>query len=145
MIPRSYQTAVGSLVLLLSLVSSCTDAACACSPTVTLVGTYHATRLHFTPTGQTTIDALAAGATLVITLSGNGTTSGTLFVPASLNNGTPQSFDLAGTYQTAGNHVTFSHNADTFLRDVEWTWVGTTLVTTESAGGGQYDVILNQQ
>ena len=143
---RSYGISAISLILAASLASSsCTDAACACEPVPMLAGTYHATRLRATPTGQAAVDALAAGATLTLTLSGSGATSGSFFVPASLNNGVAQTLDLTGTYQLTGNHVTFSQNADTFLRDVGWTWQGNTLVTTEAAGGAQFDVVLTRQ
>jgi len=143
--PRSYGIRTASLVLAVSFANSCgADFACACSPPETPIGTYHATRLRFTPSGQATADALAAGATITITLSGGGATSGTLFVPASLNNGTQQTFDLAGTFQIASAHVTLFHSADTFLRDVGWTWQGSTLITTETAGGVQYDVVLTR-
>ena len=135
---------VSSLLLAGFLGSSCTDAACACSPTETVIGTYHATRLRFTPNGQATTDALAGGATITLTLSSGGTTSGSFFVPASLNAGTQVTFDLAGTYQATGSNVSFAHSADTFIRDVPWTWNGSTLATTATAGGTQYDVILTR-
>ncbi len=127
-------------------VSSCSDYACACSPPAEPVpGTYHATRLRFTPTGQATIDALAGGASLTITLTAAGTTSGTFIVPASLNNGSQATFDLTGTYQVA-SYVTFSHAADTFIRDLNWTrQEPRSLTTNESAGGVQYDVVLTKQ
>lgn len=133
------------LLLAVSLAEGCGTDACACSPPETVVGTYQATRFRATPTGQATIDALAAGATITLTLSTSGTTSGTFFVPASLNNGVAVSLNLAGTYQTSGAQVTFSHSADTFIRDVPWQRSGSTLVTTSSAGGAQYDVILTRQ
>ncbi len=133
------------LIFAAAVSGSCgTDGACACSPPETIVGTYHATRLRFTPNAQSTVDALTAGSTLNLTLSSNGTTSGTLFVPASLNNGVQATYDLAGTYQS-GTYITFSQSADTFIRDVNWTWQGHTLVTTGTAGGVQYDVVLTRQ
>lgn len=136
--------ATGMLVLAVALVDSCGDTACACSPPNDVAGVYHATRLRFTPAGQATVDALAAGATITLTLAQNGSTSGTFFVPAALNNGVQVSFDLAGSYQSDGVHVSFSHTADTFIRDVQWSIQGSTLATTATAGSTQYDVILSR-
>ena len=138
------------LLLSVSLADGCGTDACACTPLEPVFGTFQATRFRVTPSGQATIDALAAGATITLTLSLSGTTSGTFFVPAALNNGVAVSLDLTGTYQVTyqvnGGQVTFSHAADTFIRDVSWQWdQRTTLVTTGSAGGTQYDVILTRQ
>jgi hypothetical protein len=47
--------------------------------------------------------------------------------------------------QAASNQVTFSHSADTFLRDVTWLWLGDAMSTTQTAGGVQYDVVLSRQ
>ena len=142
---RSFGIPGTLLALAVSVANSCGEDACACTPAETLVGTYNATRLRFTPSGQATVDALAAGATITLTLSGSGATSGTFFVPASLNDGVPLTLDLSGTYQSTTGHVTLSHGADTFLRDVGWTWNGNTLTTNGSAGGVQYDVVLTRQ
>jgi hypothetical protein len=146
MTPRAHPLPAASLFLALSLASSCgTDYACACSPPETPVGTYQATRLRFTPSGQATVDALAAGATITLTLLVGGTTTGTFVIPASLNNGVQETLDLTGTYQVTGGHITFSHGADTFLRDLDWSWDHNTLITTGSAGGVQFDVVLTRQ
>ena len=145
MIPSlSLSTRLKLLLLIVPVTSSCTDYACACSPPVFQFGTYRATRLRFTPTGEATVDALSAGASITLTLSVGGATSGTFVVPASLNNGVPATFDLAGTYQQ-GTYVRFTQPADTFIRDVDWTWTETSLSTTGSAGGVQYDIVLKRQ
>ena len=74
---RSFGIPGTLLALAVSVANSCGEDACACTPAETLVGTYNATRLRFTPSGQATVDALAAGATITLTLSGSGATSGT--------------------------------------------------------------------
>jgi hypothetical protein len=137
---RTTMPALGVLALLSAL-------ACSSSTTAsdTVAGTYQASRLRFTEQGQATVDALAGGATITITLTNTGTTTGTFFVPGALNGGVPQSYDLSGTYLRTGAVLEFTHSADTFLRDVPWTIQGATLVTTASAGGGQYDVVLSRQ
>lgn len=138
-------TRASLFLLTLWLAGSCSsDVVCACDPYIALAGNFQAIRFRFTPNGQATIDALAAGATITLTLSATGSTSGSFVVPASLNNGVATAFDLAGTYQQNDNRVSFSHSADTFIRDVEWTYEASSgrLETTGSAGGVTYDVVL---
>jgi len=65
--------------------------------------------------GQT--NQLIAGSTLLITLNGNGTTTGHMHIAAS--NGNPAAeFDMAGTWTQSGNTVDFTQAADTFVRDM---------------------------
>ena len=132
-------------LLVTSLSNGCSEVLCGCSPPEpSVAGSYNATRFRFTPAGQATVDALAAGAAIALTLRGNGTTSGSLIVPAGLNGGVAQTLDLTGTLQFSGSQVTFSHQGDTFLRDVPWTVGTNTLVTNGAAGGVQFDVVLTR-
>lgn len=98
------------------------SAACGDSPTgltpADVAGSYEATTLTVTD-GDSTIDALAEGASLAITLGSDGTTAGTFVVPASLSeSGQEEQFDLEGTWALEGGRVDFDHAADTFLRDM---------------------------
>jgi hypothetical protein len=137
---------LGALLFAVAVANSCmTEPACGCSPgPEPVTGSYSATRLRFTQTGFPTVDALSAGAAITITLLENGTTTGTFVIPASLNNGHAETLDLAGTFQNTSGTVTFSHAADTFIRNVPWGQASGALVTTASAGGIQYDVILTR-
>jgi hypothetical protein len=84
----------------------------------TVAGTYVAT--VFTLSGATDADVLAAGGSITMTLKADGTTTGTFFVPASLNGGTDFTADLSGTFTVTGQALHFTQVADTFIRDVTW-------------------------
>jgi hypothetical protein len=91
------------------------------TPSVASVaGTYVATTFTVTAGGQTT-DMLAPGSTVTIELSESGTTSGRLFVPGGAEGGADFEADLTGTWSLSGGTVTFTHSADTFIRDVVFT------------------------
>jgi hypothetical protein len=109
---------LGRITLLLSLISCGDDAF---SPTVEAVaGTYRATTFTFNG-GSTTTDLLAAGASVTVTLAPDGTTTGRMFVPGVGEGGGDLDADLAGTWALSGTTVTFSQEADTFMRDAPFT------------------------
>lgn len=91
------------------------------SPTVENVsGSY--TAQTFTGTSVAgTVDLLALGAEVSVTLNEDGSTTGTLFVPGGGEGGEDLEADLAGTWTLSGSTVTFNQDADTFIRDVEFT------------------------
>ena len=135
---------LAALLLAASLANSCISGPeCDCVLPLSVTGSYGATRMRFTQTGVT-VDALSAGASITLTLLENGTTSGSLVIPASLNNGVAETLDLTGTFRNIENVVTFSHTADTFIRDIPWAAGTNTLETTAAAGGIQYDVLLTR-
>lgn len=78
-------------------------------------GTYVATEFTTTVNGVT-VDRLAEGVTLTITLNPDGTTTGSLQVPIA---GTDP-VDLSGTWSFNGNVVTFVQPAVTFLTFLEF-------------------------
>jgi len=88
------------------------------SPTIdTVSGPHTATTFTLTQNSQTQ-DLLAAGASLTLTLLGQGTTEGRLFVPGGNEDGSDLDLSLVGTWSLTGNRVTLQHEADTFLRDL---------------------------
>ncbi len=89
--------------------------------TTPIAGTYVATFFQTTgSSGQR--DEIAAGSTLTITLAANGTTTGHLHVAASGSNPVFDA-DMAGTWTATENHVvTFTQSADTFVRNMPFTW-----------------------
>ena len=89
--------------------------------TTPIAGTYVATFFQTTgSSGQR--NEIAAGSTLTITLAANGTTTGHLHVAASGSNPVFDA-DMAGTWTATENHVvTFAQSADTFVRNMEFTW-----------------------
>jgi len=84
-------------------------------PADSIAGSYTAT--EFT-TGAD--DVIAAGGSLTLDLALDGTASGRLVVPEEV--GGPLDADMAGTYEVTGATIEFTQDADTFVRDAEWTW-----------------------
>ncbi len=117
-----------------------------CSDTIgpeSLAGTYVAT--EFTLTGQVSGDVLAAGGSLSITLNADGTTSGSVFVPAALNDGEDFTASLAGTFTVADGSITFTQDADTFVRDITWEVDVTLLRGAGTFSGVTITVVLTRQ
>lgn len=104
-----------------------------------VAGTYTATRLNVTESGDTQ-DMLGLGSTLAVTLNANGSTTGTFFVPGGNENGSDFLADLTGTWVIRNGRIEFDHAADTFLRDVSFEFDDGRLITTES----EFDVILTR-
>jgi len=132
---------MGRLVLtaiLLGAAVACSDST---DPGMTAVaGSYEATSFTTTTTGGTPNDELADGASLALVLNANGTVTGSLVAPF----GSP-SMDMAGTWSRSGNTVSFSQAADTFVRDMDFTVAGTTLVGDDTFGGTRIQVTLTRE
>jgi hypothetical protein len=106
------------------------------SPTVeTVAGTYQASLFTVTTASGTT-NLLAGGATVDITLAADGSTAGRLFVPGGAEGGGDLEADLSGTWTLNGRTVTFSQEADTFVRDAEFT-AGVNSLETETTFNGE--------
>lgn len=91
------------------------------SPTVdNVAGSYSASEFTLTD-ADGTLDLLALGAVVDVTLAANGTTSGTLFVPGGGEGGEDFESDLTGTWALDGSTVTFAQTGDNLLPDVEFT------------------------
>ena len=76
-----------------------------------------------------------------MTLRDSGGVSGRLFIPESLAAGEENDFPLDGTYTISGDVVTFDQEADTFIRDLEWSFDNGTLRTETS----EISVVLQRQ
>ena len=134
------------LVLSLSSLAACGDDST--GPTAeTVAGTYHATQIDLTFAGSTEVlDAMGLGATAVIVLTPQGTTTGTLVVPALLTEDgiDDDVIDLTGTFTVTGNTLTFQGQGDSFIRDVVWTIGNGTLATTDTQPEGTLEVTLTR-
>lgn len=109
-------------------------------------GRYTATTFLVTPTGQATIDILALGGTLTMTLGPANDVSGTLTVPSLGVEQPALSESLTGTYVRTGNSVRFTQPGDTFVRDLNWSVTDQTLtVVAQQAGGAAFTVTLTRQ
>ena len=84
--------------------------------------------------GGETIDWLARGASVSLSLRQDGTTAGRLFVPGEGEDGSDFDADLAGTWSISGNVVRFAHMADTFVRDTDFLFESGTLTGMRTSG-----------
>jgi hypothetical protein len=106
-------------------------------------GTYTATSFTSTPTGGAPRNEIAAGSTIDLVLTPGGTTSGHFHLAAFA--GDPAvDFDLTGTWTIVGSTVDFEHDADTFIRDMDFTFDGNTLVGDRTFTGGRVQVTLTR-
>ena len=129
------------LFLSLSLAVGCSDPLTPES----LAGTYIAT--SFVISGDVTEDVLAAGGSLTITFNADGTTSGSLFVPAASfdSDGSDFTADMAGTFALASDSITLTQAADSFVRDLTWTVDGNRINGAGTFSGVTITVVLSRQ
>jgi hypothetical protein len=113
---------VPAVALCLALaVAGCGDDDDPFSPTVeNVAGSYTASTFTAESDLVGTLDLLAMGATVSVTLNEDGTTTGRLFVPEGGEEGGDLDVDLAGTWSLTGDTVTFSQTGDSFIRDVDF-------------------------
>lgn len=104
--------------------------------------TYTAILWTITDTGVET-NALQAGATLDLELTEDGRVSGTLFMPAAINNGADLTADMTGTYTITQGILRFAQTADTFVREVGWDVDGQQLIASEVVDGADVFLILS--
>jgi hypothetical protein len=129
------------------LAASLLVAASACGSTDAspLAGNYVATTFQVTPTGQSMIDVIAQGGTLGISIADDNSTSGTLFIPASVA-GEALTESMTGTAVQTGNTVRFTQTSDTFVRDLTFTLNGSTLqAVNQVLSGATFNVVLTRQ
>ena len=127
-IPRA--AALASVVL----AAACGDSF---SPTIdTVAGTYTATTFTTTVNGTTT-DQLARDASLVLTLTAGGSTSGQLVMSDFIES-------MAGTWLLTGDKVTIDQSADTFVRDMTFTATADELRGDATFGGTRVQVTLRR-
>lgn len=135
MIPRI------TVLALALLLAGCSDGF---SPTVdNVAGSYSAATLTATTPGGT-VDVLAVGGHVTVTLAPDGTTAGTMFLPDMGEDGEDFSANLEGAWSLSGNTVTFEHEADTFLRDVEFTADENRLTSEGSFGDQSFVLVLRK-
>lgn len=104
---------------------------------------YGAWQLTTTEDQQTT-DWLQAGASVDLSLASDGKTAGRIFVPGGEDDGSDWEADLAGTWSMTGKTVRFQHPADTFIRDMPFEVVGSTLVGDRTFGGTRVRLVLRK-
>jgi hypothetical protein len=133
------------LVLGLSALTACGDDST--GPTAASVaGTYHATQADLIQPDNSVIDGLALGVALEIVLTPQGTTSGTLVIPAVLTEDgiDDDVLDLTGTFTVSGNTVTFQGQGDNLIPEVPWTIGNGTLTASSTDAEGTTQVTLTR-
>jgi len=91
-----------------------------------------------------TTDWVQRGAHLTIILSENGTVTGRLFVPGADEDGGDFDQPMDGTWTSEGAIVRLTQSADTFVRDVDWTWTGDRLTADHSFSDVRVSVVLER-
>ncbi|HEX2189472.1 MAG TPA: hypothetical protein VHG51_11265 [Longimicrobiaceae bacterium] len=136
--PRSLRALAGA-ALLLAACESPTE-----PPTVASVaGEYTATQFDVT-TADEVIHPLRSGGELDLTLRADGTTAGRLFLPGMDEDGGDMDADLAGSWTLRGDTVRLRHDADTFLRDVDFIAQGRRLEATHAFGDARVRLTLRK-
>lgn len=114
-----------------------------------LVASYEATTFTSTVDGEST-DLLVAGGEFVVSLDGDGSTSGHIFVPGGGEDGGDFDVSLEGTwtFDEGNQEVAFQHEADTFLRNMTVSAVPVDgeveLRGEETFSGNTIEVVLQQ-
>jgi hypothetical protein len=109
-----------------------------------VAGNYAAVTFAST-TGGVTTNHLAQGASIQLSLLANGTTTGQMLVPGGDENGGDLVANLAGSWTLSGNTVNLDQAADTFLRDMPFGVVGTTMVGDATFSGTRIRVTFVRQ
>lgn len=108
-----------------------------------VAGAYTATVLTIDD-GTGAVDQLSLGASIQITLTVDGETTGLLFVPGGAADGSDFSADLAGTWTLNGQAVRLVHTSNSFLRDVIFAFVDGTLEGFRNDGENTIQVVLTR-
>jgi hypothetical protein len=127
------------VLVLTAFALGCEDTA---EPTPASVSGVYEAVAFTTSTDGTVIDHLAAGADLEITLAGDGTTTGVLFIPDADEGGGDFQADLAGSWTLDDGIVTFDHAADTFVRDMPFEYRDGRLLGDATFSGARVQVTL---
>jgi hypothetical protein len=129
----------------LAVAGSCGELSTSVIPDV-IPGTYAATSFRVTPPEQQTVDVIAAGGSLTVTVAQDFSTDGTLFLPAGLISSQPIQASMAGKLvQKADGTWFFQQNANTFMRLLIWQQFTDALVTTTLLEDGtQFQIALQK-
>ncbi len=87
-----------------------------------VLGKYSTTEFKLTLENKAPIDILSVGGYIEIELYDDKTTTGTFYLPDTLDLTVGGEFvaNLSGTYIIKNNKLNFEHNADTFIRNVDF-------------------------
>ena len=111
-----------------------------------LAGSYTATSFLVTPSGQPTVDVIAKGGALSITIAADSTTTGLLSLPAGVLSSQGGTASMAGIVRQRGDG-TFRFDqpsADTFIESLDWQQFTGALVSTSFVVNTQFQITLRK-
>jgi hypothetical protein len=115
------------------------------SPTVeTVAGSYTATTFTLS-SAVGSINLLAGGATVMLDLASDMSTTGRLFLPDGNLDGSDLDEDLAGTWSLIDSTVTFDQTAATFIPDVDFIASSNRLTGEGTFTGGTIRLVLTKE
>lgn len=110
-----------------------------------LAGSYAATSFLVTPSGQPTVDVIAKGGSLLITIAADSTTTGLLSLPAGVLSPQGGTASMAGTVTSRGDGTfRFIHTEDTFVEALVWQQFTGALVSTSFLSNTQFQITLRK-
>jgi len=112
-----------------------------------LAGSYVATSFLVTPGGQPTVDVIAKGGSLAITIAGDSSTTGLLSLPAGVLSPQGGTATMAGsvTQRTDGSFRFIQATEDTFVEQLVWQLFTGALVSTTFISNTQFQITLRKQ
>ena len=122
--------------LLMLLAAGCKDDS--------LAGTYTATTFTYAPTGSAPKDVLAAGGSITLVIAKDLSTAGSMVIPSSVSGAGDVSVSLLGSAAQLGDNVELNLVADTFLRDMTFTFDGSSLSGSGTFSGVTVVVTLSK-
>lgn len=131
-----------ALLVYLSGTSACDDPS---GPAADEVSGSYVAIAFTTRQGGVDTDQLALGASISLTLRPDGTTGGRLFVPGGNPDGSDFEADLGGTWTLNDRTVDLTHDVDTFLNDLAFSFESDTLSGEERFSGITVRVELAKQ
>jgi hypothetical protein len=128
----------------LAIAGSCGDLTTSVIPDV-IPGTYAATSFRVTPQGQATVDVIAAGGSLTITIADDFSTDGTLYMPGGHISPQAVQASMAGKLvQKSDGTYFFQQTANTFVKDLIWQQFTDAFVSTTLLAGTQFQIALQK-
>jgi hypothetical protein len=111
-----------------------------------LAGSYAATSFLVTPNGQPTVDVIAKGGSLTITIAGDSSTTGLLSLPAGVLSPQGGTASMAGrVFQRVDGSFRFSQpTEDTFIEQLVWQQFTGALVSTSFVANTQFQITLRK-
>ena len=109
-----------------------------------VIGSYTATTFTYTPTGGAPINVLTAGGSIALTINNDMSTGGSMVLPPSVTGGSTSSVSLLGNAAKSGDQVQLNLIADTFLRDIVYTFDGSSLSGSGTFSGTTVVVTLSK-